>query len=119
MPAEMAAPWIGALSLYYTPHARDAANEDRCGPVKLDHLVTVQTQDVVEVTMNESGEPEKAVVRVPSTSPGLDIVLVLMVPKFAGGWAHAGKVSLVKTVWFNKSTDTHRTLDTSRYVTNF
>lgn len=116
MPGEMAAPWLGETFLRYSRHAIDAASSDRYGSIQLEPKIFVgSANQVVEVTIGRNGLPEKAVVRLASSAVGLDIILVLMVPQWRGPDS-AEIECFVKTVWFNRSTDKHRTLDRSRYV---
>lgn len=102
--------WHGEINLVYSEHAKLAAATDRYGSIPLFGSVEFDWVDVVEVTV-EDGEPVKAVLRIPfdEDAPGArDIVYVLTRP--------AAGSAIVKTMWFNLSRDSHRTLDHTKYV---
>ena len=90
-------PAIG-LILAYSRHAEDKAFT--CGVANLPPYLP-EIFDVVEVEVI-NGRVSKWVVRMPWTATS-DLVLVIV----PDGW--------VKTVWVNRTTDLHATLDRSRY----
>lgn len=103
--------WAGEFRLAYSDHALLEAVRDRyfqgCNcrlPAGI--KLTANDPDRVEVTF-ENGLCVKQVIRVHFTE-WLDLILVV-VPFGYGALK-------VKTVWFNRRTDKHATLDRSRYV---
>ncbi len=95
----------GTYTPYYSQHARDAAWDDRYGPLQLPGRIDLGKFDIVE--LRAVGKVKTAlVIRGPSTTPGLDICLVIR-------FGRNGPT--VATVWGNLSSDAHRTLDRSRY----
>lgn len=92
--------------IQYSQHALREARRDRYGMMELPDFVDLSTYRTVEVEVT-SGRVSKLVVR-GALDEYRDIVFVL-IPK-------AGKPWFVKTVWVNLNSDTHRTLDRSRYI---
>lgn len=105
LPAGAAQLWAGQLNLRWGYHAQKEADIDRYGKAEQFGSAEFQASDVVEVTM-ENGKPVWGVARFPY-SDDLDLVMVLGVP--------VNGEAFVKTVWFNKASDSHRTLDRSKY----
>lgn len=93
------------FNLIYSKHALQAANTDRYGEMKLPYLVIIPRDYIVEVETEDNIKVDKIVFRVPyEYKEDLDLCLVV-VPD----------THFVKTVWFNKITDTHTTLDKRKY----
>jgi hypothetical protein len=99
--------WNNAvLRLRFTNHAEWAAKNDRYGVIDLYSLpryLVIDTDTVVEAETNDKGVVVKLVLRL-KYDGNRDVVVVVMVPDGS-----------VKTVWFNKKDDTHKTLDLSKY----
>lgn len=95
----------GQMLLDYSPHALSAALDDRYGNiVNLPKSIDTSKAQVIEVEMNGS-KTTKVVYRIPYNEE-YDLVMVLLPDR-----------RFVKTVWLNKNTDLHNTLDTSKYDT--
>lgn len=105
LPQGSAALWAGVLDLRYGNHAQSEADVDRYGRAELFSSAEFQASDVVEVEVVQ-GQPVKAVLRFPY-SDDLDLVMVLQRPERG--------VSFVRTVWFNRANDQHKSLDRSKY----
>lgn len=89
----------------YSNHALRAAKDDRYGEAKtLPKLLNMAVCDLVEIEV-EDAEVVKAVVRFPY-SLDLDLVIVFM---------PTHPLNKVKTVWFNKKSDKHKTLQHWKY----
>lgn len=104
LPAGAAEGLAGNVVLNYSAHARQEAHADRYGVAELPDGIELESQDVVEVEVFQ-GAVCKAVVRFPY-SDDLDLVLVV-VPGI--------KNYFVKTCWFNRANDNHKSLDRSKY----
>jgi len=103
--------WAGEFILAYSKHAKSEAGRDRYFSTQSSQLptrirLTANDPDRVEVTFL-NGECVKQVIRVRFTE-WLDLILVV-IPLGYGALK-------VKTVWFNRRTDRHATLDRSRYI---
>lgn len=88
----------------YSLHARLEAMKDRFG--KIDHFpqnFLPRTDKVVEAETDAFGKLVKIVFR-KYYDAKFDLVIVLFVP-----------TKTVKTMWLNARSDTHKTLDRSRY----
>ncbi len=93
------------FNLKYSTHALEAAKKDRYGEIKLPQGISFPRRNIVEVESKDGVKVDKMVVRFPyALNNELDICMVIIPDK-----------SLVKTVWFNKSTDKHPTLDKNKY----
>lgn len=95
----------GFIRLKYGPHALLAAAEDRYGDLTryLSPYMDFDRAEIVEVELGEDGQILKRVARFQVSE---DLVLVVVVA--ANGF--------VRTVWGNKASDTHSTLNHNRYV---
>ncbi len=91
------------VELKYTKHALYACNNDRYGAIPVFKSLPLSQFRLVEMEAAHQ-EVNKIVVR-GRLRAGMDCVFVLI----------PGGKYLVKTVWLNKSDDTHKTLDRSRY----
>lgn len=96
-----------SFNLTYSNHALRAANTDRYGGMKLPEKVVIPRNYIVEVETKDNIELDKIVFRIPyEYKEDLDLCLVVI-----------PETQFVKTVWFNKATDTHKTLDKEKYST--
>jgi hypothetical protein len=93
------------LALLYSRHALSAAMEDQYGVPSLPKTLTIRANQVIELE-TEAGRVKKLVIRIPYDS-NRDLVLVVIPETFD---------ARVKTVWFNKTNDQHRTLRRELYV---
>lgn len=93
------------VELSYSKHALRAANDDRYGQIPLTPVLNLAHCQTIEVG-TEGRRVRKVVVRTELDDDN-DVVFVL-IPGPAK-W-------FVKTVWINRKTDSHKTLDRSRYV---
>ena len=91
------------MTLNYGSHAKQAAQDDRYGEMRLPHRIDLRKGETVEIGVT-GRTVTKLVVRF-SYNDRLDIVMVIMPAK-----------SFVKTVWFNEKGDTHKTLNRSKYA---
>lgn len=89
--------------LNYTPHARQAAQDDRYGPVKLPTTFDSRSATLIEAGVLD-GKVVKAVYR-QHYDNRFDLCLVLNL-----------KANRVVTVWLNEKNDHHKTLDGSKYA---
>lgn len=98
--------WFKAPTATVTPnygtHARKEAFEDRYG-----HIALPATMDLSKYTVIEMEADGAKVVKILFRG-ALDARRDICVAMMANGF--------VKTVWVNLRTDTHRTLDRSKYV---
>jgi hypothetical protein len=89
--------------LRYTKHALTQANNDRYGKIKLKLTFDTRRATPIEVEIDSTGRISKIVYRV-DYSDSHDAIYVIVPYN-----------SAVKTVWLNEKSDTHPTLDASRY----
>lgn len=94
------------VALRWTRHADQARTTDRYGEIRRFKCATLGRLSVVEVGM-ENGRVAKILFR-GRYDDTRDVCMVL-IPNGTGPWT-------VKTVWFNLSSDSHTTLDHSKYV---
>lgn len=92
------------VSLRWGVHADKARTDDRYATIPKFDTIPLAAFNVVEVGL-EGRKVAKVVVRGHWTKD-LDVVFVLI----------PGREWFVKTVWINERTDSHGTLDRSRYV---
>lgn len=93
------------FNLTYSKHALRAAKTDRYGGMRLPESVVIPRDSIIEVESQDGLEVDKIVFRIPyPLKDDLDLCIVVIPSK-----------QFVKTVWFNKNTDTHPTLDRSKY----
>lgn len=94
-----------SFNLTYGTHAIRAAQTDRYGSMKLPERVVIPRNYIVEIETRDDVEVDKIVFRIPyEYREDLDLCLVVI-----------PSTQFVKTVWFNKDTDTHKTLDKEKY----
>ncbi len=107
-PAVYCPEWFSAptcrINLKYTRHALYACNNDRYGSIPVFESIPLEKFRVVEFEA-EGQDVHKIVVR-GRFNDDLDCVFVLI----------PGNTYVVKTVWFNKASDNHDTLNASRYA---
>lgn len=92
---------IGEIKLEYSIHAKQAALNDKYGQIKLPEVLNTNKSECIEVEIL-CGRINKLVFRTNYTNC-LDLIIVL------------GSSGTVKTVWLNLKTDTHKTLDRTKY----
>lgn len=90
------------LELNYTLHAIKSAENDRYEEINLPSTINFTMVEVIEIEILD-GDVEKMIVR-QKYSKEYDLILVIM-PRYMK----------VKTVWLNQVSDTHKTLDRSKY----
>lgn len=94
----------GIVRLKWTYHADNARTDDRYATIPKFSVATLDNLDVIEVGV-EDGRVVKILFR-GQMDANHDVCMVLI----------PGKVWTVKTVWINERTDSHKTLDRSRYM---
>ena len=92
----------GIFNLTYSNHAKRASSNDRYGQMSLPTTLDIEEAQLIEIEV-ENNEVIKGVYRT-KYDDTLDLIIVLIPQK-----------SFVKTVWFNRSDDTHSTLQHWRY----
>jgi hypothetical protein len=93
------------FQLTYGNHALRAARTDRYGDIELPERVVIPRNYIVEIETANNKDVDKIVFRIPyEYREDLDLCLVVI-----------PQSSFCKTVWFNKSTDVHKTLDVKKY----
>lgn len=95
------------VELKWTHHAINASNTDRYGHIPRYNKILLSGCDVIEVGMEE-GKVVHLLLRANFGQGDRDILFALA--------PIAGKPWTVKTVWFNKRNDRHKTLNKSRYM---
>lgn len=96
-------PYKAEFNLTYGKHAQQEAQQDRYGEVKFPTSLCLEKYSVIEVETDDNITPIKILVRI-SHCQYLDICI-----------AFIPQTGIVKTVWLNKKTDKHLTLDRSKY----
>lgn len=91
------------MHLRYSAHAKDESKLDRYGKLTLPDVVDVRKGDIFEIGVI-NGTVTKMAVRFPYNDE-LDLTIVL---NPADGF--------VRTVWANRKSDKHRSLDLSKYA---
>lgn len=94
-------------SLKWSKHATIASTNDRYGVIPCFKSIPLDKFEVVEIAACDN-VCTKLVVR-GHFNEELDVVFVLVPPQ-------ATDTYFVKTVWFNKRKDTHKTLNRSKYA---
>lgn len=97
---------VGRVRVSYGKHARKEAFQDRYGRIKLPSFINFRNFRVIEVGMMED-KVSKILFR-GALDETRDLCIVLMPTNMEGVW-------FAKTCWINLRTDTHKSLDTSRY----
>lgn len=93
---------IYLYSLKYGNHARYESLRDRYGIIKLPLYIDLRLVEIIEIETFDNTNIDKFVCRM-SYNNDCDITVVFKSDGF------------VKTVWLNKKTDIHKTLDRTRY----
>lgn len=100
---------FGTIDLVYTNHAKRACKTDRYGKIDPPKQLNTDNAKVIEAEIvksnNNTLHTKKVVYRVPYK--GSNDLCIVLVPD----------TNMVKTVWINKTTDRHSTLNTQRYNT--
>ena len=97
-----------SYDLITSNHALHAAKDDRYGVIIIPTRLTIIREEIIEIEINGC-VVNKVVVR-HHYNAKLDIVLVI-IPR-------QNKTALIKTVWANRITDNHSTLNKRRYANN-
>jgi hypothetical protein len=105
-PANFTKP-TGRVPLYWSGHAREAAEQDRYGIVPQFKTMTLDRCEVIEIEV-VCNRVVKMVLR--ARIDNERDACIAVIPAKETAW-------VVKTVWVNLHTDAHRTLDRSRYAT--
>ena len=92
----------GIIYLTYSKHAIRASYDDRYGMMNLPSLLDIKFAKIIEIEV-ENGRVVKSVYR-SKYDKVLDIIIVVNYDGF------------VRTVWFNKVSDRHQTLDVGKYT---
>ena len=98
------------VELSWSKHAHRQAEVDRYGYIN--KMETLHTDDYIPIEIEydiEKSKPIKMLLRSKFEVNGCNIVIALM-PSTRGATK-----AFVKTVWYNKVDDTHKTLDASKY----
>ena len=93
---------FGIIPVTYTQHAQKAAEDDRYGKMVLPSTINTTTARCIEAEVKDS-VVTKLVYRL-KYNHELDMIVVL------------SRDCSVRTVWFNKRSDRHSTLDASKYT---
>lgn len=101
----------GHVRVLWSRHARKAASNDRYGLIPTPHILDLTDFHLVELAQID-GVDTKYVMRGPLDDQR-DVVYVLRYDISNRGIRNY----TVITVWVNLNTDTHRTLDRSKYAT--
>lgn len=99
--------WVpsGTRMLAWSRHADNARHDDQYGIIPKTRSLDLTGTRIIEVETDDDGKVCKVVFR-KYFAKGLDVVYVCI----------PGRVWFVKTVWFNRSNDNHKTLKLSRYA---
>lgn len=95
----------GRVKIAYGSHARKAANDDRYGRLRLLQSITLDRFAVIEIGV-ENGRVAKMLLR-GTYDDTRDLCIVLM---------PSNRAWFCKTVWANLVSDTHKTIDYTRYL---
>ena len=95
--------FTGVVRLNYGSHAREEAMADKYGNLKLPAILDIRKCEIIEIGVVGT-MITKMVVRT-AYSRELDLVIVFI-----------PQTGFVKTVWANKTTDKHTSLNKSRYA---
>ena len=92
----------------YSGHARKAAQSDRYGLLQLPDLLDMGQSVLVEAEEFSKAAPLTKIVFRVQYNETLDMVVVAI--------PQPHSQLFIKTVWFNETNDTHKTLDTNRFA---
>lgn len=104
LPAGFVAP-TGKVELRWTNHAKSECTKDRYAVIPQFKALTLKRFAVIEVGMTD-GNVSKIVFR--GRLDDTNDVVIVLIP--------GSREWTVKTVWINRRTDSHKTLDASKYV---
>jgi len=93
---------FGSMLLDYSPHAMQAARDDRYGTIDLPRVLDTSKAQVIEVE-SDGRKARKVLYRVQYNGE-FDLLLAVDPDR-----------RYVKTVWLNRNDDVHGTLDPSKY----
>lgn len=96
---------IGRYNLLLSNHAKHASSSDRYGEITIPEFITIKLEDIFEVEV-VGNRVTKFVVR-SAYNAKHDICIVIVPTTPVEG--------RVKTVWLNKKSDNHKTLDKNKY----
>lgn len=105
LPAGFIAP-TGKVELRWTSHAKSECMKDRYAVIPQFKALTLKRFTVIEVGML-GGTVSKIVFR--GRLDDTNDVVIVLIPNGSAPWT-------VKTTWINKRSDSHKTLDASKYV---
>lgn len=88
----------------YTIHAFDSAENDRYGVILLPATINLSKAVIFEIEIGKNDTIEKVCIRM-SYNKDYDLCMAIIPDGL-----------VVKTVWLNSVEDSHRTLDTGKYV---
>lgn len=98
---------FGTIDLVYTNHAKRACKTDRYGTIQPPKQLNTDNAKVIEAEIIRSTDntlqTKKVLYRVPYK--GSNDLCIVLIPE----------TKIVKTVWINKTTDSHLTLDRQKY----
>lgn len=98
----------GRISLLWTRHAISAAEDEGLGEEHLPRTISTAPPLLLVELEVSYGRPSKALLRIPLAATGRRDLCLVIVPD-------AGGIARVVTCWTNVASDTHSTLDRSRY----
>jgi hypothetical protein len=105
LPAGFVAP-VQKVELRWTSHAKAECTKDRYAVIPEFKALTLKRFRVIEVGM-VNGQVSKIVFR--GRLDDTNDVVIVLIPNGSKPWT-------VKTAWINRRTDSHKTLDHSKYV---
>lgn len=97
----------GVYVLSLTNHAIGACRNDKYGDIIPPTHLRVDKRNIIELEVNIYGQPTKVVCRLPYDSRNDICIVAAMEPRCLS--------VRCKTLWLNRKTDCHFTLDKSRY----
>lgn len=96
-------------SMVVGQHALEASNSDRYGKITIPSHVDVKPEMIVELEI-KGDKWQKAVIRLPHPGGKVDDIVIAFC-----AYSDIPGTALVKTVWLNRATDKHYTLDHRKY----
>jgi ribosomal protein L2 len=106
LPPELITKACNRFKLTFSKHAREACRNDKYGIIIPPTSINPKPEQIIEVEV-VNGNVVKVVARINHDSRR--DLMIAYIPEENG-------VAFVKTLWFNLTSDNHRTLDKSRYV---
>lgn len=98
--------YFGQYESKITFHASQAQKSDRYGSFNYPHFFSIKPENVIEVEQDSTGKIVKILIRVKYNNI-FDLCLAII---------PADDKAIIKTGWLNKSDDTHKTLDVTKYI---